>query len=291
MKILLIQQGNALFSALREALELREEVITPVPVVWQSLQDTVDLDDLIDLHQPSYIVFSVQLPKDCDKKLLKQFRQCFEQVERISRKLSIPIFFISSAMIFETSRRQYSEEDKPKPQCDVAQIYFDCEQLLAKKARKHIILRTSWLYAAVGDNFLTEVIRHAVDGEVISFDSAAKGCPTSVDDLARVIIAMLLQLDLDAEDAWGTYHYCSSDPSIGFQFVEAIVAQASQFDSDISSKQLRFQHNDEQVSRLCYETVMLSCEKILADFGIHQKPWRALLGKVVRRYFEERETV
>ena len=48
-----------------------------------------------------------------------------------------------------------------------------------------------------------------------------------MDDLVRVLIAMILQLDLDSE-AWGIYHYASGDTAIGFQFVEAIVAQASQ---------------------------------------------------------------
>jgi dTDP-4-dehydrorhamnose reductase len=289
MRFLLVQQNSALFTALREVAEQRIEGITPVPVVWQSLQDTVDLEDLIDLHEPSYILFSVQLALDSDKKTLKQFRQCFEYVERTARKFSIPVIFISSAMVFEPSRRQYQESDQAAPQCQLAQTYLDCEKLLEKKAKKHIILRTSWLYSALGDNFVTCVIQHALEDEVISFNSAAKGCPTAVDDLARVIVAMLLQLELDAEDAWGIYHYCSSDPALGFQFVEAIVAQASQFDSEVCPKQLRFEHNEEQTSELCYETVMLSCEKILADFGIHQKPWRSQIAKVVKRFFENRE--
>jgi hypothetical protein len=53
----------------------------------------------------------------------------------------------------------------------------------------------------------------------------------------------------------------------------------------VNSKQLRFEHTSEPASDFYFEPVVLSCEKILADFGIHQKPWRALIGTSVKEYF------
>jgi dTDP-4-dehydrorhamnose reductase len=296
MKFLLIQENNTLFSALRMAASRREEEIVPVPVSWRSLASVVDLEELIELHKPAYILFSVQLlPRQleldnkAEQKEIKLFKQCFEQVERIARKFTVPVFFISSSMVFSGAKRIYKESDKPEPLHPVAHAYADCEKLLAKKTRKHIILRSSWLYAPKGNNFLTEVIERTMADELLSFNSAAKGCPTAVDDLARVIIAMLLQLELDVEDAWGIYHYNSSDAALGFQFVEAVVAQASQFDSRMSPEHLHFEHNAEQQGALYFEPIVLSCQKILADFGIHQKPWRSLISAAVKNYFAEQE--
>lgn len=256
-----------------------------LPVNWRAIAQTVDLDELIKLHQPSYILFAVSLPCDADAAEIKKFLHCFEMLERTARKTAIPVLFLSSARVFDGRKRICNELDVPNATDAVAQAYMSCENLLSKKSRRHIILRSSWLYAASGDNFMRAVLDGCVTNDLLSFNSAGKGCPTALDDLARVLIAMLLQLGLTSQ-AWGLYHYVSSDPALGFQFVEAIVAQASQFNAAVNSKQLRFEHSAEPRSDFYFEPVVLSCEKILANFGIHQKPWRALIGASVKQYFE-----
>jgi dTDP-4-dehydrorhamnose reductase len=285
MKLLIIRDQHEFAAHLCKLLEQRPEIITPVPVAWDVIGETVSLDKLIDQQRPDYLVCAVRLSPDTCKSSCKRFRRVVERLERCSRKHGLPLIFISTGAVFDGIKKPVNEDE---PYCSVSEygkFYAELESLIARKLRKHIILRTTWLFSAVGDNFLSAVVDYAAANELISFNSAAKGCPTAEQDLARVVIAILLQIDLGAEN-WGIYHYSSSDTALGFQFMEAIVAQASQYEESINPKQLNFEHNDQPASALYFEPVVLRCQKLLEAFGIHQRPWRALLTSTVKSHFE-----
>ncbi len=286
MKLLIIRDQHEFASHLCKLLEQRAEIIIPVPVAWDVIGESVDLHKLIEHQQPDYLVCAVTLPSDACKNTYKRFRNAVEQLERCSRKYGLPLIFISTGAVFEGSKIPMREEDTYTAKSEYGKFYAELESLIVRKLRKHIILRSTWLFSAVGDNFLTSVIEHAASNTLISLNSAAKGCPTAEQDLARVVIAILLQVDLGAEN-WGIYHYASSDSALGFQFMEAIVAQASQYDQNINPKQLHFEHNDTPLPAFYFESVILKCHKLLESFGIHQRPWRSLLSVTVKSYYEK----
>jgi len=288
MKLLVFRQENHLFTHLREQLDARLEDIVPIPVALDVIGTMVDLDALLKQHQPSFFLSIASLAPDADKLSQKRFRANIEHIERVARREGIPFIFLSSAMVFDGKKPGYKEAEMTSPKHPVAKIYVDLEKLISRKSKRHIILRTSWLFSHKDNNFLTHVIEHAGEQELIRVNSAAKGCPTAMEDLARVLVAMLLQLNLTNE-AWGVYHYASSDTAIGFQFVEAIVAQASQFDERIVPSSLPFSHDDEIGGDFYFEPVVLKCERLRSVFGIHQKPWRKFIGANVERYFKSEE--
>lgn len=285
MKLLIVRDQSQLSTQIAALADSRVEEICTVPVAWQAIGETVDLNRVIEQQQPDYLICAVMLPLDSNKQTIKQFRHTFEALERCARRLRIPLIFLSSAYVFEGGKLGYSEEDECQPLTDLGKLYLDLEQHIQKKLKRHIILRTSWLYSGGGDNFLTSVIDYAGDNMLISVNSAGKGCPTATQDLARILLAILLQVDLGAQ-AWGIYHYASSDPAIGFQFVEAIVAQASQYDERINPKQLHFEHNDKGEGAFSFEPVILNSRKIMDVFGVQQKPWRSMLAPAVKEYFD-----
>lgn len=286
MKLLIIRDQHEFAFHLCKLLEQRAEIIIPVPVAWDVIGESVDLHKLIEHQQPDYMVCAVLLPADACKNTYKKFRNVVEQLERCSRKYGLPLIFISTGAVFEGSRISIQEHDSYSATSEYGKFYADLESLIVRKLRRHIILRTSWLFSASGDNFLTAVIEYASANTLISLNSAAKGHPTAEQDLARVVIAILLQVDLGAEN-WGVYHYVSSDSALGFQFMEAIVAQASQYDQDINPKQLNFEHNDNPLPVFYFEAVVLKCHKLLEAFGIHQRPWRSLLSATVKSHYEK----
>lgn len=285
MKLLVIRDQHEFATQLREQLSLRAEIILPVPVAWDAIGESVDLNRLVEQQSPDFIICAVHLPINANKKIFKKFRSVVEQIERCSRKYSLPLIFISSGAVFDGSKLSYSEKDSYSSNNEYGKFYADLEAHIIKKVRRHVILRTTWLFSSYGENFLTSVISYASENALISVNSAGKGCPTAIQDLARVVIAILLQLDLGA-DNWGVYHYASSDAAIGFQFVEAIVMQASQYDESIDISQLNFEHNDVPAGAFYFEPVVLKCQKLLDTFGIHQRSWRSMLTSTVKEHFE-----
>ncbi len=283
MKVLVFRHNNQLFSHLREQLDAREENIVPIPVGMDVIGTMVDLDALLEQHQPSYFISLAQLSPRADKLSQKRFRANIEYIERVARKAGIPFIFLSSAMVFDGKKLGYKEAEHLTPKHAVSKTYAELEKLISRKCKRHIILRTSWLFSDKSANFLTRVIDYASQQNPMLLNSAAKSCPTSMEDLSRVIVGMILQLEL-TDDAWGIYHYASSDAALGFQFVEAIVAQASQFDGRITPNNLSFVHDDHYESDFYFEPVVLKCDKVRAVFGIHQKSWRPSVSAAVKLY-------
>lgn len=285
MKLLVIRDQHEFVTLLREQLDQRFETITPVPVAWDAIGESVDINKFVEQQKPDYIICAVFLPASSGKSVFKRFRTVVQQLERCSRKQAIPFIFLSSGAVFEGSKSACSEDDGYSATGDYGKFYADLETHIVHKIHKHIILRTTWLFSARSENFLTSVIEYASKNSMIAVNSAGKGCPTALQDLVRVVVAILLQLDAGA-DEWGVYHYASSDSAIGFQFVEAIVANASQYNRAIVPSLLRFEHDSATSGRFYFEPVVLKCRKLLDTFGIQQRPWRPMLASTVRQYFE-----
>jgi dTDP-4-dehydrorhamnose reductase len=82
------------------------------------------------------------------------------------------------------------------------------------------VVRTSWLYAAEGRNFLTTMLRLMKNRPQLSVVSDQIGAPTNVTGLARVLWAFALRR------ASGLYHWCDSGVASWYDFAVAIGEEA-----------------------------------------------------------------
>lgn len=82
----------------------------------------------------------------------------------------------------------------------------------------HLILRTSWLYAPWGQNFVRTMARLGADRDALSVVDDQHGRPTSVEHLASTTLALL-----DA-GARGTLHVTDGGECTWFEFASAIVS-------------------------------------------------------------------
>lgn len=284
MKLLILGDQHTLAASLQRQLSLRAEHIDVAVISLQVPALTDALNRQFEEGKPDVLIAALFLPVDSEEALQQHYRQLLLTVRSAAIHYQLPLIFFSSAAVFDGGRLAYHESDAVCPAGDYGKWYVEMERLVAEHSQ-HMIIRTGWLYGSQGDNFLSATIQYAASDRLISVNSAGKACPTSMDDLARVLLAILLQMEQQAEN-WGVFHYVASDTALGFQFIEAILAQASQYVSSIDPKQLRFEHNDQPEPAFYFEPVVLKCHRLLEDFGIHQRPWRALLHSVVREYFQ-----
>ncbi|NRA41951.1 MAG: sugar nucleotide-binding protein [Pseudomonadales bacterium] len=289
MKVFVFQHDQQLLQQLDYQFSAREESLEAIAVNFDVIGGMVDLEALFDQYQPSYFLIVAQLPFSADELGRKQFKSNIERIERCARNAAKPVIFLSSAMVFDGKKLGYKETDLASPNHNTAKLYLELEKLISRRSKQHIILRTSWLFCQQPQNFMTNVIDYACNHDTIGLNSAGKGCPTAMADLARVLVAMMLQLEL-TQEAWGTYHYSCSDPVIGFQFIESIVAQASQFDARLVPSDIRFAHLADPCDAFYFEPVILKCDKIRSVFGIHQKTWRSYLSDTVKQYFAQSQS-
>jgi dTDP-4-dehydrorhamnose reductase len=91
---------------------------------------------------------------------------------------------------------------------------------------RYLILRTSWVYAAHGNNFVKTMLRLGRERDRLTVVDDQWGRPTEVTDLARG--ALLAAEHAVAKDAdWGTYHFSNSgEPTTFARFAREIFARA-----------------------------------------------------------------
>ena len=90
-----------------------------------------------------------------------------------------------------------------------------------------VILRTAWVYAPWGQNFVKTMLRLA-GRDRLTVVADQHGQPTSALDLGRACTAIAPQIagrDASAE-IWGPYHYAGTGPTTWAHFAEEIFRQA-----------------------------------------------------------------
>lgn len=284
MKVVLLGDQSPINQSIQQRMLSQPEAFATVELLsWQTGGDwqqalTSDIDFVV------VPITEADVPIGDRSLFHEMFLQLCEQCSR----LAIAVLLVSDVQVFDQGLLYPVAEDEPTtPQNDYGKWVVDLEQVLQRSSEQYLIVRTSWVYGPQGENFLTKVIRKAEQEQHLYFEPEYKAGPTSVIDLARVCVAMLLQLDSGAP-AWGVYHYCSSDITTPYQFAEAIIAVASQYDRLLDQNEMCCEEDAENAdSDFAIVPVVLHCHKILEAFGIKQRPWRASLGAVVKQYFAD----
>ena len=112
----------------------------------------------------------------------------------------------STDYVFDGSgSRPWVETDTPAPLSCYGRTKLEGEQRIQQSGSQHLILRTSWVYAARGGNFAKTMLRLAQERERLTVIDDQWGTPTGADLLADVTAHAIRHLQQRPEDG-GLYH-------------------------------------------------------------------------------------
>ncbi len=211
----------------------------------------------------------------------------------IAEKAHITLIHISTDYVFDgKTTRPYREEDVGSPINLYGRSKWEGEELIRARLRKHIILRTSWLYGIRGKNFVKTMVRLAEEKEELCVVSDQYGSPTWSRDLAHAIGKIVMDISQYGKVTWGTYHYSGLGETSWHGFAEVIVELLKKILEE------KGRANKLKVIRISpiptevYPTPArrprrstLNCEKIQRNFGIEPRPWQASLEAMLRGYY------
>ena len=116
----------------------------------------------------------------------------------------------------------YIEDDPVAPASVYGRSKEAGERAIRETTPRHIILRTAWVYAAHGHNFLRTMLRLARERDVVRVVADQHGTPTSAVDIVDATFAILAKPPDAAR--FGTFHLTNSGRTTWHGFAEAIFA-------------------------------------------------------------------
>ena len=138
---------------------------------------------------------------------------------------NLPILHLSTDFVFDgTKKTPYREDDPTGPLSTYGRTKHAGEIAVAAANPRHVILRTAWVYAAEGKNFVRTMLRLAETRPSLSVVSDQFGCPTFADDIATTLLAIAGQVvNAPAGDPrFGLFHMTGAGDTSWAGFAAAI---------------------------------------------------------------------
>lgn len=151
-------------------------------------------------------------------------------------RLGALLVHYSTDYVFDGSgERPWVETDTPAPLSVYGATKWEGEQHIQQSGCRHLILRTSWVYAARGGNFAKTMLRLAQERERLTVIDDQWGAPTGADLLADVTAHAIRHLQHRPEDG-GLYHCVAGGETNWHSYAKYVIAQAGQAPAAIKIK-------------------------------------------------------
>ena len=119
------------------------------------------------------------------------------------------------------------EEEGTGPLSVYGQTKLDGEQAIAASGCKHLIFRTSWVYAARGGNFAKTMLRLAQERDKLTVINDQHGAPTGADLIADVTAHTLRHVQAKQNVALsGVYHLVASGETTWHGYASHVIEEA-----------------------------------------------------------------
>ncbi len=123
--------------------------------------------------------------------------------------------------------KPWQETDATGPLSVYGQTKLEGEQAIAAACAKHLIFRTSWVYAARGGNFARTMLRLAAERERLTVIDDQRGAPTGADLIADITAHAIRQvMGLPEASLAGIYHLVAGGETSWHGYASHVIAQA-----------------------------------------------------------------
>lgn len=199
-----------------------------------------------------------------------------------SAKLGALLVHYSTDYVFDGEGDHYRLEDEtPAPLNVYGETKLAGEREIARLNPRHLIFRTSWVYATRGNNFAKTMLRLAREKETLSIINDQHGAPTSAELLADCT-ALAIREEKHNKNIAGTYHLVASGETTWCEYANFVFDTARAQGESLSVKEVN------GIPTLEYPTPAvrplnsrLSNLKFQRVFGVKLPDWKQGVERVV----------
>ncbi|CEZ19818.1 dTDP-4-dehydrorhamnose reductase subunit, NAD(P)-binding, of dTDP-L-rhamnose synthase [Candidatus Methylopumilus planktonicus] len=201
-------------------------------------------------------------------------------------QLDIPIIHFSTDYVFDGLKNEpYVEADQTNPQSVYGQTKWKGEEAV-RNHKKHIILRTSWVFSSHGQNFLKTILKLIQEKTSLNIVSDQRGTPTSSAILADATYSIVKTiLNKTSFKDFGTYHVALEGEANWYQYACFISDEAIR----LGLKTTMTSHDINKILSNAYPTLAkrpmnsrLDMTKIKTTFMLELPSWEEEVAAVIK---------
>lgn len=147
-----------------------------------------------------------------------------------ARALGVPVVHLSTDYVFDgTKPTPYVESDPVAPASVYGSTKLAGERAVLAAQSASAVLRTAWVYAPFGVNFVRTMLRLGETMDTVRVVADQRGAPTSALDIAEAVIAVAGNLAADPANPAlaGVFHMTGAGEATWADFAEAIFEGAA----------------------------------------------------------------
>ncbi len=195
-------------------------------------------------------------------------------------RINAVLLHYSTDYVFDGSKTTpYVETDKPSPLNVYGKTKLAGEDAIRASGAAHYILRTSWVYAAEGANFLNTILRLANERPELRIVNDQTGAPTWAGAIAALSTQMLDQGLRSDNPQYGLYHLTASGAVTWFGFAQAILAEAQKTASRAMPRLIPITTAEYPLPARRPANSRLDTTRFSETFGVRPAPWQDMLAQ------------
>jgi dTDP-4-dehydrorhamnose reductase len=287
MKILLLGANGQVGWELRRSLSILGEVNA-------CLRADIDLEALdhlpsmLEKHQADVIVNAAAYTAvdKAESDAARAFcvnAQAVEVMAKHAKKTNALLVHYSTDYVFDgTKPTPYTESDKPNPQSIYGKSKLAGEEAIRVSGCRHLIFRTSWVYAQRGGNFAKTMLRLAAERETLRVVADQRGVPTSAELIADVTALAIYKYS--KENIAKTYNLSPQGAVSWYEYVCFVIEQARAVGAILKVKEiLPITTAEYPVPAPRPANSQLDCTQLQKDTAIVLPQWQLHVARLIEQ--------
>lgn len=209
-----------------------------------------------------------------------------EAIAKEAAKIGAWVVHYSTDYVFPgDGETPWRETDATAPLNVYGQTKLDGEKALQAHCAKHLIFRTSWVYAGKGNNFAKTMLRLAKTRKELSVINDQVGAPTGAELLADCT-AHAIRVAMVKPEVAGLYHLVASDTTTWYDYAALVFDEARKAGIELEIEKLN------AVPTTAYPTPArrpqnsrLNTEKFQHNFGLVLPAWDVGVKRMLSELF------
>ena len=195
------------------------------------LSDPAQIQTALEQYEPEVIVnaaaYTAVDKAETDQALARRINvDAVAELALYAREMGSLLVHYSTDYVFDgTKPEAYVEDDITNPLSVYGKTKLDGEHKVRDALCRHLIFRTSWVYAARGGNFARTILRLAQEREALNVIDDQIGAPTSAELIADVTAHALRDV-LSGRAPGGTYHLAAGGETSWYGYARFVIERS-----------------------------------------------------------------